>query len=408
MLEKSLKLPCGVTLPNRLVKAAMTERLARGDHNPNERHLALYSLWGQSGAAILLTGNIMIDRKCLESAGNVCVEDERAHAALKEWARVSSAGGCALWAQIGSSGRQTSRLVNLRPVSASAVQLKEKGLYGRPRALTGDEIRGLVQRFARTAAILKSAGFGGVQVHSAHGYLLSQFLSPLTNLRTDEWGGSLENRARFLIETVRAVRAAVGPGFPVGVKLNSSDFQKGGFDEDESLEVVRWLAGEKIDLLEISGGNYEKPSFLLEGEAAAGVRESTKRREAYFLEFARRVRAVSKTPLLITGGFRSREFAEEVLKKGEADLIGLARPFLTDRDFGRKFLSGEIQVAASPKLSAGRAFGLMAEGGFYDFQIARLAAGKDPALDTSAARAVAHILWGETRKSVAHQLFGRS
>ncbi|MCB1169608.1 MAG: hypothetical protein KDK25_04710 [Leptospiraceae bacterium] len=249
------------------------------------------------------------------------------------------------------------------------------------------------------------AGFEGVQVHAAHGYLLSQFLSPITNGRQDEWGGSLENRARFLLETVRAVRQEVGPSVALSVKLNSADFQKGGFDQEDSLSVAAMLEKEGIDLLEISGGNYESPSFLLND--AENVRESTKRREAYFIDFARQLRKRIKTPLMITGGFRSRSFCEEALMAGDTDLVGVARPFLTDPQFAAKFLSGELQESRLPELKPAPMFGLMSEGGWYAYQISRrLSRGKAPNLKLGAFHAVMHILWHETKKSLAHRIAG--
>ncbi|MEQ9365390.1 MAG: NADH oxidase, partial [Leptospirales bacterium] len=244
MLETALTLPCGAVLKNRLAKAAMTERVARGDHNPNELHLRLYETWAASAPGLLICGNIMVQRASLESGGNIVVEDERALEQLKRWCDVARSGGSHFWAQLSHPGRQTSRLVNNSPVSASNVGLSDWKLYARPRPLNSGEIEGLIAAFVRTAEICKRAGFTGIQIHAAHGYLLSQFLSPLTNLRDDRWGGPLENRARLLLAIVRGVRESLGADFPVAVKLNSADFQRGGFSEDESLAVIGMLAGE--------------------------------------------------------------------------------------------------------------------------------------------------------------------
>ncbi|MEO1087986.1 MAG: NADH:flavin oxidoreductase, partial [Acidobacteriota bacterium] len=264
-LAAPLQLPCGAVVPNRLCKSAMTEGLADVSGAPNGRHVALYRRWSEGGAGLLITGNILVDWRYLERPGNVVVEDDRHRNALTRWARQGTVGGNHLWVQINHPGRQCSRMSNGRPVAPSAVQLKLGGFFGRPRALLDKEIVSIVDRYARTAAEVRAAGFTGVQVHAAHGYLASQFLSPRTNRRTDRWGGSLENRARFLLETVRAVRAAVGAEFPVGVKLNSADFQRGGFDLEDAATVAGWLADAGIDLLEISGGTYERLRFF-EGE----------------------------------------------------------------------------------------------------------------------------------------------
>ena len=274
--------------------------------------------------------------------------------ALRAWAKAGTSNGNHLWMQISHAGRQSPRYVTNQPVGPSAVQLELLGNYAPPRALREDEILDLIQRFARVARIAKEAGFTGVQVHGAHGYLLSSFLSPVTNQRTDQWGGSLENRARFLLQAVRAVRQAVGPAFPVAVKLNSDDFRKGGFSNEECLQVVKWLNDEKIDLLEISGGTYEQPRLLGHTGAADSVkdeqpaqRESTKKREAYFLNYARAIREVATMPLMVTGGFRSREAMEEALSDGVCDVIGLGRPLCTHPDTPKQLINGKIDRAAS-------------------------------------------------------------
>lgn len=381
----------------------MTERVAYGDHNPNSHHLRLYETWARSAPGLMISGNIMIRRDSLESGGNVVVEDERAFAELKKWTGVATANGSHFWVQLSHPGRQTSRLVNMKPVSASNVGLLDWKLYARPRPLSETEIESMIDGFVRTADICKRAGFTGVQIHAAHGYLLSQFLSPLTNLRTDRWGGVLENRARFLLEIVRAVRKKLGSEFPVAVKLNSADFQRGGFSEDDSLAVIGMLEREGVDLIEISGGNYESPTFM-----DLNVKESTRNREAYFIDFARRVREHCDIPLMITGGFRNRAFAEATLKNKEADVIGMARPFLVDPEFGDRFLKGELQEVNLPRFKVGRGISLMSEGGYYNFQLARLARGRQPKLNLGPYRAAAHILWHETKKSIAHRFSSRS
>lgn len=221
----------------------MTEGLADERLRATDAHERVYRLWSEGGAGLLITGNFQIERHNLERAGNVAVDidgDDR-HEPLAAMARAGTAGGNHLWMQIFHAGRQTPAYINRHPSAPSATQLKILYTYGRPVALSDDEIRALIDRFGQAAGIARDAGFTGVQVHAAHGYLCSQFLSPLVNTRTDEWGGSLENRARFLLEAVAAARAAVGPGFPISVKLNSADFQKGGFDFDECLQIVEWL-----------------------------------------------------------------------------------------------------------------------------------------------------------------------
>jgi 2,4-dienoyl-CoA reductase-like NADH-dependent reductase (Old Yellow Enzyme family) len=339
---------------------------------------------------VLLSGNIMIDHRYLERAGNVVVEDDSGLQQLRAWAQAVHDGGSQLWAQISHPGRQCTRMVNLTPLAPSEVQLDMVGNFGKPRAVTESDIQDIIQRFASTAALVQQAGFDGVQVHAAHGYLLSQFLSPRTNLREDGWGGSLANRARLLLEVVRAVRARVGPCYPISVKLNSSDFVKGGFTLDESVQVVRWLNAAGIDLLEVSGGTYEQLEFFKHQDASE-VRDSTREREAMFLEYAKFIKAVARMPIMVTGGFRTRSGMEAALAGGHTDMIGLARPFCLEPDFPARIFAGQLDRLPVPEdalvlgcgylgpnsaSNAMRSLNNLCQAGWYYRQIERLAAGQ--------------------------------
>ena len=305
-LNQPLHLPCGATLPNRFSKAAMTEGLATADGIPTPELERLYGIWSDGGAGMLLSGNIQIDRDHLERPGNVVIDrkpNKAMRAALASWAQAATRNGNHFWAQISHAGRQTQKIVNKTPKAPSAVKLGlPGGQFGEPVALTKAEIKSIVRRFGVCAAAVKEAGFTGVQIHSAHGYLLSQFLSPRSNQRTDSYGGDLANRARALLEAVASVRAAVGPEFPVSVKLNSADFQKGGFAFEDSLQVVQWLEQASVDLIEISGGTYEQPKLLglegMEEEEKQQVAESTMLREAYFVDFALAMQEKVSIPLM--------------------------------------------------------------------------------------------------------------
>ncbi len=352
MIETPLTLPCGAVLKNRLVKAAMTEGLADEMNRATPELATLYRRWALGGAGMLLTGNVQVDRRYMERPGNVAIDGPQSNeaiAALKKYAQAGTAGGNHLWMQISHAGRQTPALVNTTPAGPSDKGLNMPGgQFGKPRALSGEEIWDVVSRFAHAARIARDTGFTGVQIHAAHGYLLSEFLSPDVNTRTDEWGGSLENRARLLLEVVRAVRNAVGEYFPISVKLNSADFQRGGFSHEESLKVARWLNEETVDLLEISGGTYEQPRMVgaddmtLSPEKAEKRRESTLAREAYFLEYAKDIRKATSMPLMVTGGFRSAAGMNAALESGEVDVVGLGRPLCVDPNVPAKLLSGEI------------------------------------------------------------------
>ncbi|HIG67125.1 MAG TPA: NADH:flavin oxidoreductase/NADH oxidase family protein [Porticoccaceae bacterium] len=348
LFSQSLKLPCGAELPNRLSKAAMTEGLATADGVPTDELARLYGLWSDGGAGMLLSGNILIDKDHLERPGNVVIDrppSQEMHDALARWATAGKRNGNQFWAQISHAGRQTQKIINAHPKAPSAVKLGlPGGQFGEPVALTIDEIEDIVERFGVCAAAVKEAGFTGVQVHAAHGYLLSQFLSPRSNQRTDEYGGDLANRARALLAVVASVRAAVGPDFPVAVKLNSADFQKGGFAFQESLQVAQWLQQASVDLIEISGGTYEQPKLLgmtgMEEEEQQDVAQSTMMREAYFVDFAVAMREKVSVPLMVTGGFRQRAAMEQAIESGSADLIGIGRPMCVMTDAPNQLMSG--------------------------------------------------------------------
>ena len=345
-LSSPLTLPCGVTVPNRICKAAMTEGLATPQGLPSPELNRLYRLWSDGGAGILLSGNIQVDKDHLERPGNVIVDsapNNEMQAALASWAEAGTRNGNHFWAQISHAGRQTQTNVNKQPKAPSAVTVGlPGGQFGKPVALTESEIVDLIDRFGICAKACQEAGFTGVQVHSAHGYLLSQFLSPRTNLRDDRYGGSLENRARMLLEIVEAIRSAVGPSFPIAVKLNSADFQRGGFEFADSIQVAKWLEAASVDLIEISGGTYEQPQLLgvegMEEVAEQDVRESTIAREAYFVDFALAMQQEVAIPLMVTGGFRLKSAMEEALQNG-ADVIGIGRPMCVMTDAPNRLMS---------------------------------------------------------------------
>ncbi|MFH8282636.1 NADH:flavin oxidoreductase/NADH oxidase family protein [Streptomyces antibioticus] len=401
-LDTPLVLPSGATLTSRIAKSALSEAIGSQDNAPTPELIRLYDRWAGSGAGLLITGNVMVDRRALGEPGNVAVEDGRHLPLLKEWAAAATAGGAQAWVQLNHPGRQAPKGLNgsHQAVAPSVTSVSgAPGVFGKPRALGREEISGIVARFAAAARTVVEAGFTGVQVHAAHGYLISQFLSPLTNRRTDEWGGTPENRRRFLIEIVRAVRAALGPGVPIGVKLNSADFQRGGMTEDESTEVVLALAAEGIDLLEISGGNYESTVFMGADAAERGeARASTKTREAYFLGYAERVRKAiddsgTTLPLMVTGGFRTRTGMTEALESGAVDVIGLGRPLILEPDLPRRLIAGtEAALPVTIKKLRIKHLEGMGELMWYGVQLRRIGQGKDPDPERHPLRNLLHYM----------------
>jgi 2,4-dienoyl-CoA reductase-like NADH-dependent reductase (Old Yellow Enzyme family) len=391
-LASPLQLPSGAVLPNRFAKAAMSEVLADPrTGEPGEALARLYERWGRGGAGLLLTGNVIVDMEGRTEPGNVVVVDERWLPGLRRWAEAGQANGAKMWMQINHAGRQTPKKLARVPVSPSDVGLRGMfGLYARPRALETSEIHTIIDRFAFAAGLAKEAGFSGVQIHGAHGYLVSQFLSPLANRRDDEWGGDPERRRRFLLEIVRAMRRTVGPAFPIGVKLNSADFQRGGFTIEESMDVARALEHEGIDLLEVSGGNYERPAMMGAGEIAGKGRASTESREAYFLDYARQIREVTKTPLLLTGGMRSAAIMREVIESGAVDMVGLGRPLAYEPDLPARILAGTTERARAVKLATGlRKLDDLVQLMWFQAQIHRMGEGAEPDPQLGKLRALA-------------------
>jgi 2,4-dienoyl-CoA reductase-like NADH-dependent reductase (Old Yellow Enzyme family) len=381
LLNQPLRLPNGSVLRNRLAKAAMSEVLGTYDNHATRALVELYRRWAKSGIGLLITGNVMIDRRALGEPGNVVIEDESDLAILQQWANAATKQGAAIWVQLNHPGKQSPKGLNSRNLSPSAIPFRADvaGLFETPREATTAEIEEIIQRFGRSAAICKKAGFSGVQIHGAHGYLVSQFLSPHHNQRSDEWGGSPEKRRRFVLAVYAEIRRQVGNDFPVGIKLNSADFQKGGFTEKESMATIRALADAGIDLIEISGGTYEAPA--MSGALQQPQSSSTAVREAYFLAFAEKLRSTVKVPLMLTGGFRTLGGMNAALQTGALDVVGLARLLAIDPDAPMALLQGRDCTQRVRPISTGikavDRMGIM-EILWYSRQLKRIAEGGNP------------------------------
>lgn len=320
-LFNKLILPNRNVIKNRIAKAAMEENLSDYEHTPSEAIFKLYRAWAEGGAGLIITGNVMIDSKAATGPGGIILEDDKNLSKFKEWAKIITSQGAQAWMQINHPGRQMPKDLGQPTIAPSAVSLQlgaNSKVFGVPREMTVNEIEDAITRFAKTASLAEKAGFTGVEIHAAHGYLISQFLSPLSNKRTDKWGGTLENRSRFLIEVVKAVRSKVSKSFAVAVKLNSADFQRGGFSPEDAKYVVGELNHLGIDLVELSGGSYEAPAMMGKAKDSA-----TLAREAYFLEFAQDISSIAKMPLMITGGVRRKEVAEHAVSSG-VSMVGIA------------------------------------------------------------------------------------
>jgi 2,4-dienoyl-CoA reductase-like NADH-dependent reductase (Old Yellow Enzyme family) len=376
-----LTLPNGAVLPNRLAKAAMEENMADGEQLPGEELRRLYAAWSKGGVGLILSGNVMIDPTALTGPGGVVLDASQPLEPFKAWAKAARSGGGHAWLQLSHPGRQMMKAMGQGAVAPSAIGVQIEGashLFPTPRALTPAEIAIIIERFATAAAMAEQAGFTGVEIHAAHGYLISQFLSPLSNRREDDWGGSLENRARLLLAVVKAVRARVSPGFCVGVKLNSADFQKGGFAAADAVQVVRWLNDLPVDLVELSGGSYESPAM-----AGAATDGTINPREAYFVDFAREIGAVARMPVMVTGGIRRRAVAESALQPKDGRpgvaVIGIATALAFEPGLPAKWRDGQMpEVAIPPVTWKKKVFASLAAMAIVKVQLHRIGAGRAP------------------------------
>jgi len=374
LLWSGVQLRCGATLSGRVVKAAMTEGLADPYGHATAAHRLLYARWASGGAcSVLVTGNVMVDRGHVERPGNVCVVagDDGGREGLRGWAegvREASGGRTQLWMQVSHPGRQAHATVNGRPKASGSIPFPQPWLLratcmyaAEVERMSSKEVEGIGEAMAHAAREAERAGFQGVQVHCAHGYLLSSFLNPGANDRgaRDPYGGlDVRRRAAALRLAVAGVRDAVGEGFAVSVKLNSEDFVRNGMSVDESVEVALMLDADGVDVLEVSGGNYEAADFFRRGKGAEKGEKGAVR-EAFYLDYCKVLKArLASVPraegdvgmrVMLTGGFRTRRGMEAALASGDVDLVGVARPLVRDPRCVEKLRSGEAQSLPCPE-----------------------------------------------------------
>ena len=364
-----LDLPCGAVLRNRLAKAAMSDALGDGEGRPTPEQARLYGRWAEGGLALQIIGEVQVDPLFPEAPGNLVLcpgEDTRGFADL---ARAGTAGGAALWPQLGHAGA-LARAGLGRAAGPSALDYDELTCD----ALTVEEIEALPGAFAASAVMARDLGFPGIELHAAHGFLFSQFLSPLFNRRTDRYGGPINRRMEILLQTLSAIRAATGPDFAIGVKLNATDQLQGGLTGEEALQVIGALDDLPIDLIDISGGTY------FPGAAAASDASGS---GAYFEDFARAARSRTDIPLMLTGGIKTQAEARRLVTSGAADVVGLARAFLVDPDLPHSWRTGHDPVF--PRFPTRPPGGVTA---WYTETLASIAAGRPaPPPDADAALA---------------------
>ena len=380
MIAAPLTLPSGAVIKNRIVKAAMSDGLADSKNHATRQHCRLYRRWSEGGAGLLIVGEVQVDHRHLERPGNIALDRPGGQKALRAMTAAATIAGNHFWAQLGHAGALTFPVINATPLAPSAVPVRGN----RPQAMTESDIVNLIARYADAAAITREVGFTGIEIHAAHGFLLSKFLSPRFNRRRDDWGGSLENRARLLLEIVRAVRLKIGRDYPMAVKLNASDFQAGGFSFAESQQVARWLDREHIDLLAISGHVLRSDEADTTDRAPAAADPAG---EAYFLHYASTIKKTINTPVMVTGGFRTRAGMMGARKRG-IDLVGLARPLVVDAELPRKLLAGATDTC--PRVEDGFSSDLpfSAATAWFQMQIVRMGNGLEVDLAVNPAEAL--------------------
>ena len=377
LLFTPITLPNGTTIKNRFFKSAMSEGMGTRNFQPKKNIATLYKRWAEGGTGLIITGNIMVDPKGTAEPGNIVFDKNSNMEILKNWAKQGQQHGAKVMVQLNHPGKQAPKTVSKQTVAPSAVPLGNglNKLFSTPRALTTSEVEELVQKFVTSAKITKEAGFSGVQIHAAHGYLISQFLSPHDNRRTDKYGGSLENRMRFLKEIYLGMREKLGKDFTIGIKINSTDFKEDGLTEEDSLKTIIELANLGLDFVEISGGTYERPAMM------GATSKSTN--QVFFAEYSKKLKQKIEIPVVVTGGIRSINAMNTLLNDNTTDFIGIARPLTIDPNIPNKIKQGTYTIVETTRVSTGvkkldKIFGSLLGIVYYQVLMQNIAKGKEP------------------------------
>ena len=377
LLFTPITLPNGTTIKNRFFKSAMSEGMGTRDFQPKKNIATLYKRWAEGGTGLIITGNIMVDPKGTAEPGNIVFDKNSNMEILKNWAKQGQQHGAKVMVQLNHPGKQAPKTVSKQTVAPSAVPLGNglNKLFSTPRALTTSEVEELVQKFVTSAKVAKEAGFSGVQIHAAHGYLISQFLSPHDNRRTDKYGGSLENRMRFLKEIYLGMREELGKDFTIGIKINSTDFKEDGLTEEDSLKTIIELANLGLDFVEISGGTYERPAMM------GATSKSTN--QVFFAEYSKKLKQKIEIPVVVTGGIRSINAMNTLLNDNTTDFIGIARPLTIDPNIPNKIKQGTYTIVETTRVSTGvkkldKIFGSFLGIVYYQVLMQNIAKGKEP------------------------------
>lgn len=377
LLFTPITLPNGTTIKNRFFKSAMSEGMGTKNFQPKKNIATLYKRWAEGGTGLIITGNIMVDPKGTAEPGNIVFDKNSNMKILENWANQGQQHDAKVMVQLNHPGKQAPKAIAKETVAPSAVPLGNglNKLFSTPRALTTNEVEELVQKFVTSAKVAKEAGFSGVQIHAAHGYLISQFLSPHDNRRTDKYGGSLENRMRFLKEIYLGMREELGKDFTIGIKINSTDFKEDGLTEEDSLKTIIELANLGLDFVEISGGTYERPAMM------GATSKSTN--QVFFAEYSKKLKQKIEIPVVVTGGIRSINAMNTLLNDNTTDFIGIARPLTIDPNIPNKIKQGTYTIVETTRVSTGvkkldKIFGSLLGIVYYQVLMQNIAKGKEP------------------------------
>ena len=377
LLFTPITLPNGTTIKNRFFKSAMSEGMGTRDFQPKKNIATLYKRWAEGGTGLIITGNVMVDPKGTAEPGNIVFDKNSNMEILKDWAKQGQQHGAKTMVQLNHPGKQVPKTIAKETVAPSTIPLGNglNKLFSAPRALTTSEVEELIQKFVTSAKVAKEAGFSGVQIHAAHGYLISQFLSPHDNRRTDKYGGSLENRMRFLKEIYLGMREELGKDFTIGIKINSTDFKEDGLTEEDSLKTIIELANLGLDFVEISGGTYERPAMM------GATSKSTN--QVFFAEYSKKLKQKIEIPVVVTGGIRSINAMNTLLNNNTTDFIGIARPLSIDPNIPNKIKQGTYTIVETTRVSTGvkkldKIFCSLLGIVYYQVLMQNIAKGKEP------------------------------
>ncbi|WP_028468670.1 NADH:flavin oxidoreductase/NADH oxidase family protein [Neptunomonas japonica] len=346
LFSRSLELPCGAVLKNRLVKSAMSDSLADGEGSPTQAQVRLYERWTEGGVALSIIGEVQADPRFPEKPGNLVLGKHSNLEMLRKLTTRASINGAHIWPQIGHAGALSHAPISL-PTGPSALEIGSFQCAG----MSITEVKQLPDTYAKAALMAKEVGFTGIQIHAGHGFLLSQFLSPLFNHRNDQYGGSIEARCRIIVEVIDKVRRAVGTSFPIGIKINSTDQLEGGLTQDDALEAIRILNQTSIDLIELSGGTYFPGAKSSSDSSGAGP---------YFVDFSKKAQQVTSIPIVVTGGFKTRTQAMDSLISGAVDMVGIARAMVLNPSLANDWLTNTGADPVFPRFETAPSGGITA------------------------------------------------